>query len=132
MWADYLTVICKDAISGNALPACKYKIIFPLKMRKANAARIQNRPVTKEAAAQNTRSCLFLHLWWLIPLLDAGNRVVLCLHGLLQHLIVHFSVQGNDGSTGFVADNSLVYLRQSFQCLLDAGFTVGAHHTFYG
>ena len=34
-------------------PACKYKIIFPLKMRKANAERIQNRPVTKEAAAQN-------------------------------------------------------------------------------
>jgi hypothetical protein len=27
-------------------------MIFPLKMRKANAARIQNRPATKEAAAQ--------------------------------------------------------------------------------
>ena len=27
-------------------------MIFPLKMRKANAVRIQNRPVTKKAAAQ--------------------------------------------------------------------------------
>ena len=31
-----------------------------------------------------------------------------------------------------MADNSFVHLRQSFQCLLDAGFTVGAHHAFYG
>ena len=31
-----------------------------------------------------------------------------------------------------MADNSLVHLRQSLQRFLDAGFTVGAHHAFYG
>ena len=40
-------------------PACKYKIIFPLKMRKANAARIRNRPVTKKAAAQKSTQLPF-------------------------------------------------------------------------
>ena len=95
-------------------------MIFPLKMRKANAARIQIVPLQKRQLRKNLRSCLFLHLWWLIPLLDTGDRVILCLHGLLQHLIVHLGVQGNDGSTGFVADNSLVHLRQGFQRLFDA------------
>ena len=38
----------------------------------------------------------------------------------------------NRTENGFVADNSLVHLRQSLQRLLDAGFTVGAHHAFYG
>ena len=37
----------------------KYKIIFPLKIRKANAARIQNRPVTKKAAAQKSTQLPF-------------------------------------------------------------------------
>ena len=109
-------------------PACKYKMFFPLKMRKANAARIQNRPATKKAAAQNFAQLPFAFS----ALPDTGNRVILRLHGLLQHLIVHLCVQGNDGSTGFVADNSLVHLRQSLQRLLDAGFAVGAHHAFYG
>ncbi len=59
MWADYLTIICKDAISGNALPLANIKYFFPLKMRKANAARIQNRPVTKKAAAQKSTQLPF-------------------------------------------------------------------------
>ena len=40
-------------------PACKYKIIFPLKMREANAAHIQNRLVTKKAAAQKSAQLPF-------------------------------------------------------------------------
>ena len=102
-----------------------------LKMRKANAARIQNRPTYKKGSCAEIYAAAFC-LCNGCALLNAGNRIILCFHGLLQHLIVHFGVQGNDGGTGFVADNSLVHLRQSLQRLLDAGFTVGAHHTFYG
>ena len=70
-------------------------------MRKANAERIQNRPTTKKGSCAEIYAAAFC----IFALLDAGNRVVLCLHSLLQHLIVYFSVQGNDGSTGFVANN---------------------------
>ena len=42
---------------------CKLKIIFPLFMRKANAARIPNRPYSKKAAAQSTVQRPFCALW---------------------------------------------------------------------
>ena len=76
-------------------------------MRKANVERIQNRPTYKKGSCAEIYAAAFC----IFALLNAGNRIILCFHGLLQHLIVHFGVQGNDSGTGFVADNSLVHLR---------------------
>lgn len=39
---------------------CKLKIIFPLFMRKANAARIPNRPYSKEGRCTKYRAAAFL------------------------------------------------------------------------
>ena len=76
------------------------------------------RGVHSESPCYKKGSCAEIHaaafcLCKGCTLLNAGNRIILCFHGLLQHLIVYFGVQGNDSSTGFVADNSLVHLRQS-------------------
>ena len=39
----------------------KYQIIVPLFMRKANAARIPNRPYSKESRCTKYRAAAFLH-----------------------------------------------------------------------
>ena len=47
-------------------------------------------------------------------LLDAGDLVVLCLDGVLEHVVGDLGVQGDDGGAGLVAHDSLVHLGQGF------------------
>ena len=62
--------------------------------------------------------------------MNEGYRVVLGFHCVFQNIICYILRKCHHGSSCLMADLGLLHGIQCFQCLLHAGFTVGAHHAF--